>query len=736
MEFPREQHFAIQVPPLFDATPTSLKEDAERLIATTFATWDSVVSEIQPEHATFDNTIVPIFQDENARSAKRRVLCFYASTHPSKDMRDASNAVATLFNDAEIESFSRQDMFLRVDEVMRQQERRISSSLDAESLYYLQKLHRRFHQNGCAIAEQEKRSDFKAKMKRLDDLVRHCNMGFHEESSGIWLRPDELDGVPQWHIDRLKPGEGENSSYLWLPTKSPFSGPALSCATREGTRKRMYYAVQNRLSKNALLFREIVLLRDETARTLGYPNHATLKTADKMMQTPQAVEKLLSDLRRAVTPLAVQDSQELQEMKREEAEARGAEVHELYFWDVSYYSRQRDDKDASLKSSVSEYFELNTTLAKLLDMIEHLFGARFRKIDVKGRAVGESALVWHKDVEMYSVWDVDGSKEEFLGYAYLDFFPRDGKYTHRGCYSLQQAYQKTNGSRFYPSAALVMNYAPPSDSRPTLLGLWGARKLFHELGHVLHSLFTQTKFAALNVVDRDFVEAPSRMLERFFWVERHIKEVSFHYSHISSSMKEAWKSTIEDRHRSRDLSEKPVQLGDDIVRDLARSTEADAMENELTSLFFATYDMLVHTPASHTELENLNLTELFNKTRSDIFKVSGGEALGEGWEWSHGQTTFRNILNRYDAGYYSYILGSAFALDMFDTGFKKDTTSPEAGRRYRDMVLRVGGRQPEMKTLTDYLGHAPSPGPYIAWLQGARDQRTQPNASERSHAPQ
>lgn len=80
------------------------------------------------------------------------------------------------------------------------------------------------------------------------------------------------------------------------------------------------------------------------------------------------------------------------------------------------------------------------------------------------------------------------------------------------------------------------------------------------------------------------------------------------------------------------------------------------MENELTSLFFATYDMLVHTPASHTELENLNLTELFNKTRSDIFKVSGGEALGEGWEWSHGQTTFRNILNRYDAGYYSYIL--------------------------------------------------------------------------------
>jgi metallopeptidase MepB len=200
-----------------------------------------------------------------------------------------------------------------------------------------------------------------------------------------------------------------------------------------------------------------------------------------------------------------------------------------------------------------------------------------------------------------------------------------------------------------------MNYVRPTDTRPTLLSLNEVRKLFHELGHLLHALFTRTKYAALHRVDRDFVEAPSMMLEQFFWMERHIKDVSFHYSHIDSSMKKMWRSTLADQDES-DVPEMPVQLDDDLVRNLARTNQCKAVQDQLKEVFFATYDMLVHTPSSHAELEKLNLTELFNKTRSDVYKVRGGEASGEGWEWCHGQTIFRNILNRYDAGYYSYIL--------------------------------------------------------------------------------
>lgn len=203
-----------------------------------------------------------------------------------------------------------------------------------------------------------------------------------------------------------------------------------------------------------------------------------------------------------------------------------------------------------------------------------------------------------------------------------------------------------------------MNYQRPTDTRPTLLSLNEVRKLFHELGHVLHALFTRARYAALNRVDRDFVEAPSMMLEQFFWAERHIKDVSFHYSHVDPSMKEQWRlTTLADGDGSHDVPQMPpAQLDDDQVRNLAQTNQHKAVQDQLKELFFATYDMLVHTPSSHTELEELNMTELFNKTRSDVYKVRGGEALGEGWEWCHGQTIFRNILNRYDAGYYSYIL--------------------------------------------------------------------------------
>jgi metallopeptidase MepB len=131
-----------------------------------------------------------------------------------------------------------------------------------------------------------------------------------------------------------------------------------------------------------------------------------------------------------------------------------------------------------------------------------------------------------------------------------------------------------------------VNYQRPTDARPTLLSLDEVRKLFHELGHLLHALFTRIKYAALNRVDRDFFEAPSMMLEQFFWTERHIKDVSLHYSHLDGhDMKEKWRSTLAaEQGGSDNISEMPVQLGDDVVRDLARASQHKAVQGHLKEL--------------------------------------------------------------------------------------------------------------------------------------------------------
>lgn len=240
-----------------------------------------------------------------------------------------------------------------------------------------------------------------------------------------------------------------------------------------------------------------------------------------MVQSPDTVEKLLSNIRGALIPRAAEYAHELLEVKKKDAAALGKNVEQVFFWDQSYYAQRQDEREKTHGTELSEFFELHHTLAKLLQMFEHIFATRFQLItpEDQGELIGsgqipKGPLVWHEDVMMFSVWD--GDTEEFMGYAYFDFYPREGKYTHVGHYSLQSNFIKPDGTRFYPSSVLVMNYNKPSDDRPILLNIEEVGKLFHEIGHLIHALCTRTDYAASQYVDRDFVEAPSLMFEQFF----------------------------------------------------------------------------------------------------------------------------------------------------------------------------------------------------------------------------
>lgn len=243
-----------------------------------------------------------------------------------------------------------------------------------------------------------------------------------------------------------------------------------------------------------------------------------LKTASKMVKNPETVEKLLSEARARLVPRGVQWARELLDLKKEEAAARGEAVDDIFFWDQSYYTQIHDERNKAHGADISEYFELHTTLTKLLQMFEHMFATRFEIIDSEQKQSlgGHGPLIWHDDVAMYSVWDADADVEKFIGYAYFDFYPREGKYTHVGHYSLQANFLRPDGTRFYPSSVLVMNYDKSTGDRPTLLNLEEVRKLFHEIGHLVHALCTRTTYSASQYVDRDFVEAPSLMFEQFF----------------------------------------------------------------------------------------------------------------------------------------------------------------------------------------------------------------------------
>ncbi|KAK0732007.1 hypothetical protein B0H67DRAFT_474268 [Lasiosphaeris hirsuta] len=717
-----------QAPIIFDATPSSLIQDAQALIDRSKILWDSLIVSAAglPDGATFDNTIRPIIDDENVKLAKTRGLRFYASTSPSKELREASHAATTLLNGSDIELLSRADVFVLVDAVARKIDNNPSLELDDQSKYYVQRLHRAMRMNGCAISDPSTKDAFDQTNKQMKELGRKCLENIEEDSSGIWLALEELDGVPQDYLEKLPKGDGDNHGKLWLKLKPPGAAKVMSSAYSEATRKKVYYARCDRLPQNVHLFRELVLSQDTTARLLGFPHYLAYKTSQKMAQTPEAVTTSLENIEQRIRPAVLSGVNELLSIKAEKGSADSGSSSKLFLWDESYYNKLRNKRGAPANDAdLAEYFELYHTLDKLLSLFGHLFDTRFERITTeqqeelaKGRGHG-SPFVWHEDVMMYAVWDMRDSPHSFVGYAYFDLFPREGKYGHRGNYTIQWGYEQPDGKYLHPSVAFVMNYTKPRGGKPTLLDFESARQMFHELGHLHHSLLTRAKYASLSAVDRDFGEAPSIMFEQFFSNAAVVKDVSYHYSYLSPEFHDAWQSTT-----SLTTTQPPMKLTDSTSARLvgeSRLRTQGYLDSQAFNLALSLFDVQVHSPASHEELEAMDLAATYNKIRTETTGLQGGEALGEGWAWSQGQSVFRMIISGYDAGYYTYVLGRVYALDMWKQGGFAACDgleqAKEPGRRFRDGVLAVGGRQPEMLTLTRYLGgRAPSTEAYFQWL--------------------
>ena len=119
--------------------------------------------------------------------------------------------------------------------------------------------------------------------------------------------------------------------------------------------------------------------------------------------------------------------------------------------------------------------------------------------------------------------------------------------------------------------------------------------------------------------------------------------------------------------------------------------------------------MTVHEPESHDAVKELDASATYNRLRKEISKIDGPEALGEGYDWGHGQATFGHLIGGYDAGYYGYLSSQVYSADMFYSVFRKDPMDAKEGRRYRHTVLEKGGSQDEMQTLKEFLGREPTP---------------------------
>ncbi|RDW79446.1 hypothetical protein BP6252_04084 [Coleophoma cylindrospora] len=339
------------------------------------------------------------------------------------------------------------------------------------------------------------------------------------------------------------------------------------------------------------------------------------------------------------------------------------------------------------RAKVAEYFSLEATINGMLKNFENLFGLDFE--EVTGRA-----NVWHEDVQVYSVWDAEEQGGGFLGYLYLDLYAREGKGESAFNFNLQPGFLKQEGTRQFCSTVLSCSLPKPSSKSPCLLYHWNVVILFHELGHGIHNLVSKTLYARFHgtAVAVDFGEAPSQMLEQWCYIPTFLKSLGQHYSYDSPESFNSWEAKANGAPRP------PIQLPDEMIQNIVRLRPTSS--------------------ASSEAIKDMDLAQEYHKL---IREIKMFDIPDQSSEWSRSFSTFPHFVHEYDAGYYSYLFSQAYSTEIFYTAFRSDPMSRKQGLRFRQCVLERGGSQDEMKSLTDFLGRAPTIEPFYESLGLNRD---------------
>ncbi|CAI0654524.1 unnamed protein product [Colletotrichum noveboracense] len=685
MSLPHNYQSPPQQLALFNDTPQSILQIAKEACERRSALYDELVAEVSVDRASFDNVIRPIAAAENERQIIVGRVCLYKDVSGDKNLRDASSEASQILANSENKAYLRQDIFNLIDAVYKH---RNNEWLDPESIRFLEDEHREYSRNGLGLEPGHSQVRFKQIQSRIVQTEAEFRKNLNEEKSCIWLTPAELVGVPQDFVDALEKGAGKNEGKLRVSLADTDVFAVCGFAENADIRRQVFIANETKCGSNVPLFKELIILRDEAARMLGYSNHASFQMQNSMAKSPEAVETFLNGLISSLQARGRQEVARLSKLKETDAQARGISYDgNYYLWDHIYYTQLLLKKEYAFDGDrFSEYFPAETTVDRMLSMFGKLLGFDFVKLKAEYRAAlsptGEAKdIIWHGDVLVFSVWNDSSEGGGFAGYLYLDLHPRQGKYGYAAKFTVHRGFLKEDGTRSYPATALVCNFTKPAAGKPSLLKHHELIRLFHELGHCLHDLAstcTYSRFHGTATVS-DFVEAPSQMLENWFWDPKVVRSVSSHY----------------------DTGEK---IPDDLVKSLISTKYTNKAVYNLRQACYGLFDMAVHAPKRHEDVENMRVSEVYNQLLRKL-GIKGPEVQGEKDGWGNGHVI---TIHHVKGGYYRYQWSKRFGDEMFFVGFKSDPMNGKEGRRYRHTVLEKGGSEDAKLLVTQFLVREPN----------------------------
>ena len=645
--------------PAFEA---GMKEQLEEI--------DAIVN--NPETPTFQNTILPF--DKSGETLDRVSNVFFNILECNSDdelLALAEQVMPMLSKHGDAISMNPK-LFERIDYVY---QHRDEMGLDDQQIRVVEKYHQDFVRSGAAL-DDEKKAELSQINEQLSTLSLQFGNNLLKENSGYKLvieNEADLAGLPQGSIDAAaQQAKADGMEGKWVFTLSkPSLIPFLQYADNRDLRQQMYTAYYNRGDNgneydNKELIKQMLQLRQQKARLLGYDNHANFVLAINMAHDAATVDKFLEDIFNPAQQLAKRELAEMQAI----ADKEGAGF-KLQGWDWWYYAEKlRKEKYDFDENQIKPFLTVDNVRNGMFEAANKLYGVTF--------TLNNNLPVYYPGVETYEVKEANG---DFLGILYLDYYPRASKSGGAWCTSFREAGHDINGNKVYPLVSLVMNFTPPTESTPALLTWDETETMWHEFGHSLHAFFSDGLYSrTCGNVPHDFVELPSQIMENWVAEPEVIRMYAKHY-----------------------------QTGEVMPDSLIQKIENSALFNQgfmTTELIAASIlDMKFH---ELTNIENLDV-DAFEKQQMDAIHLMP-EILPR-----YRATNFSHIFNGgYSAGYYGYTWAEVLDKDAFNY-FKTSGNlfNPEIAAAFRQHCLQDGGNDEGMVQYRKFRGQDPDNEPYL-----------------------
>lgn len=603
--------------------------------------WQELIN--NPEKPTFENTLKRLDQLGELLGRNASLLHNLNAAETSPELQKTTQQAAPLLTDFYNNLRLDPALFERIQYVYSHKD---NEQLTTEEQTLLNKQYKSFTRNGALLASEDKK-----RLKQIDTELTQLSLRFGEhvlaDTQNYFLhltKTSDIKGLPDSAVSAAKAAAQDRNLDGWVITLDyPSYLPFMTYAENRERRKELALAFgrkgfQKNSNNNETILLKLAQLRHQRAQLLGYESHAAFVLEERMAQSETEVRHFLDHLHEQARPAAENEWEALIAFARKQLG-----IDSVQKWDTAFITEKIKQEKLQLnEQELKPYFALPNVLQGLFAITQELYGLRFKKTD--------SIEGYHPDVQCFEVTDTKGN---FVAVLYMDFFPRPGK--RNGAWMTTFRSQK-KGIR--PHVSIVCNFTPPSETVPSLLTFQEVTTLFHEFGHALHGMLSNTTYSSLSgtSVYWDFVELPSQILENWCYEPEALALFAKHY-------------------------ETGELLPKEYVDRIVESQQFMEGYATLRQLNFGYLDMTYH-----------GLTEPMLGSVADFERAATADTqLFSPVEGTLSSTAFSHIFQGgYSAGYYSYKWAEVLDADAFER-FKEEGIFNEVVANGFAEILSSGG---------------------------------------------